>query len=419
MLLLIYFIFLFFLCRLCKPSSPSLLLISIYILSLACGLMIGYDYEVDTIFKGFNLFFLAAILTILILPWNNFSYKIKISEPNSTRLRKLTISLLFINGIAFIVFVIACYYAFTNITDYGAFKNEGGSIEFNETLPINNTIYLLAIYLHSTSCFLVPIHFYYLIKEKYTLSIMCLIFSLNIILNGLTIFSRSAFVFYLFLYMTYLPFYYGKMTHKIKNIVKITALAIVVLMTVNFIIITVNRFAFITVYDAQIYSQSIIKNTAVFSIFDYASQWFKNGLAVMESYSFETMNGKLSFPLFLIIANKLQLIDYNPDMIGEALYSMWGSYSDKFNGLIANLLFDIGYLGIILFVVIYLLLLRKLKPIRGQISFTKLLMLGQMFAIPAMGIFSSVMSLVSYNTLIIFSIIIYIYMNAKRIQTQE
>jgi hypothetical protein len=416
MLLLIYFVCLLILFNFRKAASPGLLLIFIYVFSLLGALLIGSDYKADTGFKAFNMVFLAIMLSLFILPWNLFKYKTIITEPNPKKLYRLTVVLLCINGMAFLFFSIICYYTFTIVLDYSAFKNGGGSGDLTMHIPFNHTLFLIVLYLHSTSYFLVPIHFYYLNKKKYFLSILALIFSLNILLQGLTVFSRSGFANYLFLYFLYIPFFYPKLATKTKNFIKITGVVIFSLAGTFFYIITQNRFAEILMYnDAAGRQGSTIKDPAIYSVIDYLSQWFKSGNDVMATYSFKTLNGEISFPLFYqLIADQLKIIPYKPGMRESMLYSLWRDHFDHFNGIIANLVFDFGYLGASLFVLIYVVVLLSLRPVGGKLSFAKLLMLGMMFILPAMGIFNTEMASIFFNLLIVYAIIVYLYLTGTK-----
>jgi hypothetical protein len=402
MLLLIYFIILFLIFIFRKNYSPSLLLISIYLISLTCGLLVSQNYDINSFFKAFNCLFLAGILTVLILPWNKFNYKISISEPNPKVLRRWTLILLFINGIAF-------FQVHTEVTDFENFKNNGVAIDVIRDLNINSLLILFSMYFHTTAYFLIPIHFYYLIKNNYFLSTLCFLFSLNIAFFGLTVFSRSGMVEYLFLYVFYFPFFYNGIKDKIKSLLNNKFFIVLILavtagfgyLIMFFYAITENRFE-----NADSKSDSFIENPQIYSLFDYASQWFNNSNEVMSTYSFDTLNGELSFPLLFAIANKLQIIYYPEGTIETKLYSLWGDHFNSFNGLIANLLFDLGYLGTILFALLYLLVLRIFIPVRGKIKFNALLILGVIFIIPAMGIFNYQMRSLVYNALTIYSVMI-------------
>lgn len=396
-----------------RAITPGALLIAIYVLSSICGLLIGLDYEIRSFFGAFNVFFLLIILSFFILSWNQFKYKTEIIEPNLIKLRKLTIFLFVMNGLFFILFIITIYFAFTTVIDYTSFKNDGDNLELTAQLPINHTLYLFALYFFPTSYFLVPIHFYYLTKRKYFISIFALLLSLNIVLQSLTVFSRAGFIVYIFLYAMYLPFFYKKFELKTQKIFKSTILIIITLLVWVFYVITLNRFGEYLQYGDALYSKSFITNPELYSIFDYAGQWYRNSNIVMNKYSFETLNGQLSFPLIMEILKKLQLITYDNLMVEMTLYKAWGENFYKFNGITANLLLDFGYIGATLFSIIYAITLRSLRPIKGKLTFNKLLMLGGLFMLPSMGIFNSQMKTISYNALIVYSFFVYGYFVIK------
>lgn len=409
MLLLLYLITIFLFLRLCKISSPSLLLIFIYVTSLACGLFVGQNYEINSLFKVCNFLFLLAILTILILSWNKFSYKIPISEPNPKVLRIYTIILFIVNGIVFFVIMVIFYQVHPEVTNYENFKNSEVAKDVIKNSNIPYLLLLFSGYFYPTAYFLIPIHFYYLVKNKYFLSTLSFLFSLNIALRGLTVFSRSGIIEYLFLYVFYFFFFYDGIKGIIKNFFKNKVFLIIFsavttgfgYLVLFFYQITENRFK-----DLQIDSNTFIENPTVFFLFDYASMWFKNSNEVMSLYQFETLNGELSFPLLYIIANKLQLIHYPAGTLEDKLLIVWGDNSNVFNGLIANLLFDLGYFGTFFFAITYFIGLRLFRPIRGKMSFNSLLILGIFFILPAMGIFNSHMRLYAYNALIVYTLIV-------------
>ena len=211
----------------------------------------------------------------------------------------------------------------------------------------------------------------------------------------------------------YLPFFYKKFELKTQKIFKSTILIIITLLVWVFYVITLNRFGEYLQYGDALYSKSFITNPELYSIFDYAGQWYRNSNIVMNKYSFETLNGQLSFPLIMEILKKLQLITYDNLMVEMTLYKAWGENFYKFNGITANLLLDFGYIGATLFSIIYAITLRSLRPIKGKLTFNKLLMLGGLFMLPSMGIFNSQMKTISYNALIVYSFFVYGYFVIK------
>jgi hypothetical protein len=411
MLLLTYFVLLFVFLASRRRWSPALLLTSIYLGSLACGVLIGNDCTFSTPFERANLLFQAVMLTMVILPWRRYPFGIAIAEPPPRRLRQITWLLLVIHAIGFSIFLIAAGYAFTATSDYTSFKNSGENMALTANFPLNHTLHLIAIYLNPTAVFLVPLHLYYLVKRRYLLSIACLVLSSNVILEGISIFSRFTVVYYFAFYAMYVPFFYGAMRPRQRRVFRTTAIVLLVASGTVFWNVTANRFSTYLSYGEARYSQSFIKDDALYSMLDYVSQWYKNSNYVMAQYQFDPLGGKLSSPLVLTVADKLRLITYPPDAIVEKLKVLWGDRYDKFVGLIANLLFDFGYAGTTLFVLLYAGLLYVQRPTRGRpLSFSSLMVLGPIFVLPALGFSNSLMKASGYNLLILYSAVLYIYL---------
>lgn len=381
--------------------------------------MLGFDFEVKDGFDFFNLLYQIVILSLFILPWLNINYKINITQLKEYRVKKLAYAIISINVISFIIFTTATYYAFTTVTEYSSFKNDGGSEYFYKSLPINGTFYLLALYLNATSFFLIPLHFYFLSERKLLLSILSLVLSFNVILEGLSNFSRSSFVLYIIVYIFCLPFFYSKFDISTKRKIKISGTIFSILILIFFVLISINRFADYFMYGDAQYNNSVIKNPIVYSMLDYLSQWYMNSGIVMSKYNFETFSGELSSPFLLTLANKIGVINYNPDIIVDKLMAVWGSKYDKFNGLVPNLLFDFGYIGTLLFSIVYFISVKILTKKKSTAELSKLFLLVTMFILPSMGIFNSQLKSTNYNLLILYSIFIYIYLNHKRIRHEN
>jgi len=349
--------------------------------------------------------FLTAILTMFILPWNSYRYTTTISEPNPRTLRKYTITLFMINGISLIVFMAIFYLVHPEVSNYENFKNDGTAVDAIRDTNINHFLLLFSIYLHPTAYFLIPLHFFYLKNKKYFLSLIAFLLSLNIAFFSLTVFSRSGIIEYMMLYLFYFPFFYNEFKERIRYIVRnrlflifaFAAAAGFAYLIIFFYQITANRFE-----NAVVEPNSFIDNPVIYYLFDYASQWLENSNEVMSTYSFHTLNGELSFPLLYAIAHKLQLFQYPEGILADKLYVLWGKHFNTFNGLTANLLFDYGYIGTLIYSCFYFILVWLLRPVRGRLSFDSFLGLGIFFILPAMGIFNYQMRSLVYNALIVY-----------------
>jgi hypothetical protein len=414
MLLIILFLALFAFFVTTRPASPALVLVAIYLASLLGGLLLGTGAELTTTVEWINLVFVAGMLVLMIAPWNAFPFDVGIVAPNERRLNRLTRTLLAIHAVGFVVFSTTFYLAITSVTDYSAFKNDAGAVAFYETIPINHNLLLLSTYLNSTAAFLVPLHFYYLYRRRIGVSLLCLLFSLNLVLEGISIFSRSVLIMYVVLYTLYLPFFYGRIERNPRRVLKIVGLGALAMFGTVFYVITNNRFADYLSWGEAKYSTSVIQNPIAYSILDYASQWNRNGIAVLSQYDFRTMNGELSFPLVSTLGNRIGVINRPPELIPIRLEELWGDRYDKFVGLVPNLVFDFGYAGTVCFGLLYAIVLFKVRPIRGTISVGTLLILGPLFLLPASGVQNSVMKLDSFNLMILYSVVIYAYLYSKR-----
>jgi oligosaccharide repeat unit polymerase len=412
MVLLIYFTFLVALFGLKKRTSPALLLAGIYLFSLLCGVPLGYDYPMSTLRDWINVAFVAAMLTLLIAPWSAFPFRADLAPPNDKRVLRLTWALIALHIVGLYVFATIFYAAFTTVTDYSAFKESGSELgTFYQSLPINHNVFLLSTYLNGTAAFLVPLHFYHLMHRRYPLALLSLLLSLNIILEGISIFSRSTLIFYVSLYLLYLPFFYHRLERKQRLLLKGVGVVAVSLLGAVFYVITNNRFAYLLAGDQL--ASSAIKNPVVYSVLDYASQWYKNGSEVLAAYSFKHFNGELSFPIVPIIADKIGLLTYSSDALPVRLELLWGDRYDEFVGIIPNLVFDFGYPGAVLFVGLYAFGLRSMRPMRHGISLATLTVLGPLFLLPALGIENSVMKIANFNLLLLGSVGVYAYLYSK------
>ncbi|WP_313304618.1 O-antigen polymerase [Empedobacter sp.] len=399
-----------------KGFSIGLLLILLFVFSISMGVLIGKDYKIENFFDFINFLYMVTLLFIVISPWLKYKYSVQVvGSVNKLKLFKLFKFLCWINGISFFIFLFTAILSFQSITNYSEFKNGEGSIEFfANKLPINQYIYLLAVYIHSSAYLLIPIHLYYLLIKKYKYSLIALLFSLNIILQGLTIFSRSGFISYFLCYIILLPFFYFKFDKNVKKKIRIIIISMFSISCFIFYTITENRFTDTITYDNEIGNSTLIKSPTIYSLLDYGSQWFSNSREVMSKYNFDVFYGRLTFTFPELL---LTTTGFTDDLvpIEKLLKENWGSYFDKFNGLAANLLFDLGYVGAILFALIYRKIVLYFKPKKGIISIDKLIGSTIFVMIPAMSFFNSEMKVVFFNLAIIYSFLFYKYLKIKLI----
>lgn len=387
-MILIYFILLFILFF--KSKSIVIFFVLLQVVSLLGMMLIGQDYPINTLFKFFNVILTMIILTLIIIPWRNFKNIKEISYSNEVKLKKLTRFLIIISIFPFITFSATSIFVFLFVEDINAFKYaEGVSEDFYYSLPFDVRAIILSTYIYGFSYFLIPLHFYYLSKRNYRLSFWCFILSLNIILFGLTYFSRSVFVHYAFIYIAFLIMLYGTLENRVKKYIKNSMFLLLGLMVVYFVNISVKRFTTDNLYAETIPANSFIQDPVLYSYFDYLSQWHYNNMYVLNSYNFKTFNGQISFQSVLSLLGQYGFISYDPSAYSALRQQLWPLHWYTFNGFVAYTVYDLGYVLAIVFSLIYYLIINRLKPKNNQISLLNLFLIVLLIQLPLLAIFYS------------------------------
>ena len=409
-MIIIYFILLFIIYF--KSKSIVTFFVLLQIISLLGTIFIGQDYPINTIFKFFNLILTIVILTLIIIPWANYKNINEISYFNEIKLKKLTKFLIIISILPFITFSVTSIFVFLFVEDINTFKYaEGVSEEFYYNLPFNVKAIILSSYLYGFSYFLIPLHFYYLSKRNYRLSFWCFIFSLNIVLFGLTYFSRAVFIHYTFIYMAFVIMLYGTLEYRVKKMLKKLIFLTSSLMVIYFVNISTRRFTTNNLYTETIPSNSLIQEPVFYSYFDYLSQWYYNNMYVLNSYNFKTFNGQISFQSILYILGRYSIINYDPSNYVSLRQQLWPLHWYTFNGFVAYIVYDLGYILSIVFSLIYCLIILKLRPKNNQITLLNLFLIVLLIQLPLLAIFYS-----SFGGIIIpllFAIPLFIYLKTS------
>lgn len=387
-LLFIYFLFLFVLFL--KRKSLALVLVVIQVISLVGTFFIGRSVELSTLEDLSRIFITILLLSLIILPWQNYYGLREILPINRFRLKITTNILIGINIFVFIVFLTATIIIMTQVTNINEFKYaEGVSTEFYYSkLPIPVVFFNISILLYYFSYFMLPLHFYYLHKNRYWLSLLCFVLSLNVILYGLTFFSRAVVVQYLLLYGALLYLLYGTLKKNVQKSIKLSIIILGSISIIYFIDISQRRFEEdhlqAKLYSNTIPADAVIKDPLLFSYLDYTSQGFINGFEVLELYEGKGFGGALTLQSVTSFFQS-PMDNYVATEYRQQLWPRHYSYS--FNGFTAYAVYDYGIFGSILFCFIYFFIVRKFRPISGKINLKNLFLLTLLIQIPLMSIF--------------------------------
>lgn len=414
MIIILLSFYILLLALLYKSKSVSVFFVLIQILSLIGALLINLVYPIENLFTVFNILLLIVLTSLIILPWRKICNVEQIVSPPPIKVKYLTTFLLFVNAFVFVVFAITTYFVTTLVEDINEFKYaEGISTDFYYSLPYGAIPIILSTNLYPLSYFLIPLHFYYLSKGQLKMSLICLLFSLNSVLYGMTFFSRSVYVHYFFIYLGMLWIMYGTLSLRYKAIIKKAFIFFSLVVGIFFISITISRFSDNPLYENDIPSDSPIQDPALYSLFDYLSQGYYNGVYVLDFYSFKTFNGQIAFQPLLALLGQYKVIKYDPQDYTFLRRKLWPEHYYKFVGFAAYTVFDFGYTIAFLFCFIYYYLVSRCRPKQKIIRLENLFIIVLLIQLPLMSIFYSTTSTIIFASLYTIPIFCYLGFTLK------
>jgi hypothetical protein len=195
---------------------------------------------------------------------------------------------------------------------------------------------------------------------------------------------------------------------KIKFYIKRLSIAFIVLVLAYFAYVTDARFSGNEGYASVISENSIIQDPALYSIFDYLSQWYQNSSYLLDNYTGETFKGQISLQSILIPLNTLGVINFSLDELTAIRKTLWPTHWYTFNGLVAYSVYDYGYFLTFILSLIYFIVILKFSPINNSISLIQLLIMALLVQIPLLSIFYSAISGLMLPMLYLIPICLYL-----------
>lgn len=410
--MIILFVFIILLIISFRRKSIATFLYALQVLSLSLVFVVDKYYILDSFDKYFNALFTVFILVIVISPWSGYKNIHDIVYLRKNKVKRFTNFLIFVNLIIFISLSFISVYVFTYFDQINELKYSGNFMNMLYTkFPLLVKGYLLAYYLHTLSYFLIILHFYYLKSGNYKKAILCFILSLNLILYGLTFFSRWTLANYMLIYGLSFFLFKNSVSHKAKKRIKKFSTILAVGLLFVFISISFNRFDEDVSYANKISANSKIQNPTAYSFFDYLSQSHGNGMKLLNDYNFNTTIGQNSFSSILKLLAQYKVI--NKFDYAETRKKMMPDNYWRFNGLVAELVYDFGYILTLILALLYYIVVKKFKPKKNSISLLNAFLIILLLQIPLLAIFYS--SLASLIIPLILLIPIYLFLYQEKI----
>lgn len=414
----LFFSFLHFVKQKFSIFSVPTFLFSLLVFSTISAYLTGRLLDLPMTYILYE-FYIGVMLFILFSSWNNYS-NIKgcdFSDISAERLKKAEKIIIWINTFVFIVDIIIFAVVFSllvaGVIHVSEYKN-GGDSDLRQSIFSN----LLPPAMISLSYVLSPfgylsltLHFYYMVKKNAKKAILHLILSLTIILVGIIGLSRSALVNYVIVYAIMFLFIVPLLS---KRLFRKSILAIIIFGgAIGYVFSTISEDRFGESF--YIESESLIdekENPELVSFLDYFSQWVYFGPKLMERYSGPS---DLSWGMYNSSGLGVAIIQqiYGADKVNNALRKKYdkiiGDTGSAFHGCIVRTIFDFGYIGTFVFVLLNCYFTRKWGPTKSKIIRFKTLLSMPLLLPFSIGFFSGS----SYSQLNINLAMIYMWMIYK------
>lgn len=407
---------LYFLLNKNKNSIFSVLM-GLLLFSSVAAYFVGrqHDFEWDTLLLTL---YTAILLVILFSGFRSYSglKTISLSGINKRRLNIVESVTSVFGVVVLVVYVYILSRIFSQLL-LGAItvqehKNEGGAAAVWDAM-VPHIFITLGNFIAPLGYFFLSLHFFYLVQGKIKRAIKYFVLSLCLVLNGLIALSRSVSVQFILLYATILFCMLPLLGKKLKRRVFMISLILLGAIVLGLGVISGSRFS--TYYTREFTEKKAIldetKQPVLFSLLDYFAQWEEDGLIIMKRHKPEYNSWGLYNCSGLAV--QIQQKIYGAEKVNKArdvkYHAILKEQNSCFHGIVARLVYDFGFLGTVLFIIIYSVIIHKLGPRRRVLSFKSLMSLT--IVLPACVVFwaGNEFSSLNLDLAIIYSFIIYLY----------
>lgn len=410
-----------------KGNSLSFFLFAILFASTIGAYLVGRQPD---IFEADTLFYTLYIAMLLFVMYNSFSkYRglcsFSLNGVNKKRLQIVENAIIAVSIIVLILYIYILYHSLALLAmktvTVNEFKNDddGATELFDSLFP--HIVSTFLNFFSPLAFFNIVFHFYHLINKEFKKSILFFLLSLVYPLSGLIALSRSTSVQYVLLYFALYFFLYPLIDNKVRKAFNKVLLVFVTLVFAIFAFISVNRFS--EYYSKESKQVSVINeqnNPLMFSLFDYLSQWEENGPEIMKLYKPEYKFYGLYNTSGLALQIKRRVTHEDEvTKIAERAEKIMGRQYMMFHGLIARLIYDFGYIGTILFILIYSRIIRSFSPRRGILNLKTLMVLAILLPLPLMSFQGNVLGGLAPNMAIIYLFIIVKFIGIKKVKIKQ
>ena len=394
-----------------KKSKVVLFLISIQLLSVLFALVSGMSYPVEKIEDILHILFTFLIVYLFTNPLSLYDgrYIQNLNDNNTIRKTAKLFNVFSFMAMLLIIYVLVNILPYlSNISDY---RYGDGRNDLLESLGINNNVILLLTLLSCSGYFLITFHFFYMLNRDFKFSIYCLLGSFVIPIYGIMFLSRSYVILYIMAYACNLLYFYKSLDTKSKaRIVQIGTFAIALIST-YFLFVTVNRFEGRSDFVFKMSNEWFSSRPVLASLVSYFSQWYRNGLQILDTVGNDFYYGYFSLPYFYIFLQRVGLLDFGNQSFGVFLNLLYESVIPNhwplFNGITAVLYVEFGYMGTVILALIFNRILTScIRKNKTNNNLSNILLVNVLYVLPSMSIVGFYLKTLFYTMLLIVSIFV-------------
>ncbi|SNC66960.1 oligosaccharide repeat unit polymerase [Marinobacter sp. es.048] len=377
----LYFLFYVIVFRLRYPIVTFICFM--FSLSFISAWLIGRNLQIKNWSDLANLSFSLLVLSCFALSFCSCAKKptFTISNKNFFRFFAVILAVLLAPAIVINVYIVigSLDYVLSGNVSITQFKNQGEAAELIRSWIDPNLVFYANL-VSGLGVISIFYHFYYLNQKRGFLTVFYFIVSLNLPLVGLHGLSRASIVHFILMYSCLYLYVYQALDRGVRRKFNVLLALIGFVVLIAFLLITYYRFSDSTFY--QISEGAIVQNKVIYSIFDYFSQWINNGLIVMNRFSLNDLwLGKSSISLFDYV---LERLGFHVQSYVELRSDTLGIYGSRFNGLVATLVYDYSYVGVLVFLAAFSMVVKMASSSGAFLNGYSLPLIGFLLSIPAL-----------------------------------
>lgn len=285
------------------------------------------------------------------------------------------------------------------------FKNQGVSEAYVSS--ISPYASFLSLVLSPLSYLALAIHFYALLTKQRKVAFWSLLASLNIAIVPLFYLARGGLITYILLYFGMMAVVFDQLNNKYKRQVIKTILFFLTILAFVFYLISVDRFSSYSYYRTG----TIISNQVLFSLLDYLSQWVVNSEGLFWGFDYSRLIFGSNFTY--LPSHFLSIFGIELNTLQELRESAFPTSANKFNGVVALLVYDFGYLGALLFSFCYYLCVLKAKKIYSVNTLSGLVLICVAMPIPLFFFQGLFTAFGFYNIAVLYSLAFGLFLRLK------